>query len=78
MPHPGYDEVHDPDGAIRPHWEAFLRTIPDLHGDEFGRRWRDAQHLIRENGVTYNVYGDPNGLLRPWQLDPLPVIIPQG
>ena len=78
MPHPGYDEVRDANGAIRPHWEAFLRTIPDLHGDEFGRRWRDAQHLIRENGVTYNVYGDPNGLLRPWQLDPLPVMIPPG
>ena len=78
MPPSGYDEVHEANGATRPHWEAFLRTIPDLHGDEFGRRWRDAQHLIRENGVTYNVYGDPNGLLRPWQLDPLPVIIPQG
>ncbi len=78
MPPSGYDEVHDLSGATRPHWEPFLRSIPDLQGVEFGRRWRDAQHLIRENGVTYNVYGDPNGLLRPWQLDALPVIIPQG
>ena len=78
MPSSGYDEVHDPSGATRPHWEPFLRSVPDLQGVEFGRRWRDAQHLIRENGVTYNVYGDPNGLLRPWQLDALPVIIPQG
>ncbi len=78
MPLPGYDEVHDPSGATRPHWQAFRSAIPDLHGSEFTRRWREAQHLIRENGVTYNVYGDPNGLLRPWQLDPLPVIIPQA
>jgi hypothetical protein len=29
-----------------------------------------------ENGVTYNVYADPNGADRPWALDPLPLIIP--
>src|SRR5262249_7992379 len=32
--------------------------------------------LIRENGVTYRVYGDPRGQYRPWQLDPLPLLIP--
>ncbi|MFO0823840.1 MAG: hypothetical protein U0792_12110 [Gemmataceae bacterium] len=35
----------------------------------------EAQHLIRENGVTYNVYGDPRGISRPWQLDPVPLLI---
>ena len=27
--------------------------------------------LLRENGVTYNVYGDPRGTDRPWELDPV-------
>jgi uncharacterized circularly permuted ATP-grasp superfamily protein/uncharacterized alpha-E superfamily protein len=31
--------------------------------------------LIRENGVTYNVYSGNEGLDRPWQLDPLPLIL---
>ena len=42
---------------------------------ELSRRWGEAQHLIRENGVTYNVYGDPRGMDRPWQLDPIPHFI---
>ena len=25
------------------------------------RRWEHARRLIHENGVTHNVYGDPNG-----------------
>ena len=28
--------------------------------------------LIRDNGVTYNVYGDPRGMHRPWEPDPMP------
>ena len=34
-----------------------------------------ARQLIREHGVTYNVYGDPRGLGRPWLLDPIPLLI---
>ena len=43
--------------------------------EEIKRRWEEAQDLIRENGVTYNVYGDPRGMDRPWQLDPIPLLI---
>jgi uncharacterized circularly permuted ATP-grasp superfamily protein len=32
--------------------------------------------MIHENGVTYNVYGDPRGMDRPWELDAIPMIIP--
>ncbi len=74
----GFDEVRDAAGRVRPHWEVFHRDIPDPAGPEFARRWRDAQQVIRENGVTYNVYGDPNGLQRPWQLDPLPLVLPSA
>jgi uncharacterized circularly permuted ATP-grasp superfamily protein len=30
---------------------------------------------IQENGVTYNVYADPKGADRPWELDLLPHVI---
>ncbi len=39
------------------------------------RRWEKARHLIHENGVSYNVYGDPRGMERPWSLSPVPVLI---
>src|SRR4051794_16161497 len=71
----GFDEAHDPAGYPRPHWAPFFRSMADLGPSELARRWRDAQHLIRENGVTYNVYGDPRGIARPWQLDPVPLVI---
>ncbi|MBA4188233.1 MAG: hypothetical protein C0467_09485 [Planctomycetaceae bacterium] len=71
----GYDEAADPSGTPRPHWNGFFESLEELSPAELSRRWRDAQHLIRDNGVTYNVYGDPRGISRPWQLDPIPLLI---
>ena len=36
-----------------------------------------CRRQMRENGVTYNVYADPQGADRPWELDLLPLILPQ-
>jgi uncharacterized circularly permuted ATP-grasp superfamily protein/uncharacterized alpha-E superfamily protein len=69
------DEVFDERGEVRSHWHVFLQSVRELGLSQLSRRWSDARHLIRENGVTYNVYGDPRGLERPWQLDPIPLII---
>ncbi len=63
------------DEALNPHWSPFFAALDDLGQAEIAHRWWDAQHLIRENGVTYNVYGDPRGAARPWQLDPIPLLI---
>jgi uncharacterized circularly permuted ATP-grasp superfamily protein/uncharacterized alpha-E superfamily protein len=70
-----HDEAADPNGTPRPHWAPFFESLTHLGPAELDRRWRDARHLIRENGVTYNVYGDPRGVARPWQLDPVPLLI---
>jgi uncharacterized circularly permuted ATP-grasp superfamily protein/uncharacterized alpha-E superfamily protein len=32
--------------------------------------------MLHENGVTYNVYGDPQGMTRPWKLDAIPWVMP--
>ena len=40
-------------------------------------RLHSVQRQVRENGVTYNVYADPQGADRPWELDLLPMILPQ-
>src|SRR3954463_9455164 len=72
---PSFDEVLEPGGAVRPHWRQFARGLHHLGLDEFRGRWQDARQLLRQNGVTYNVYGDPRGLARPWPLDPVPLVI---
>ncbi|WP_124950181.1 circularly permuted type 2 ATP-grasp protein [Sulfuriferula thiophila] len=75
-PLPGtYDEMLDGNGQVRPHWEYLIRALDTLGTTEFERRGTEAAKLLRENGVTYNVYGDPAGQSRPWQLDPVPMLV---
>lgn len=71
----GFDELKDSTGAVRPHWARFLHRLSELGMVELARRWDTAQHLIHENGVTYNIYGDPQGVERPWSLSPLPLLV---
>src|SRR5262245_9536957 len=70
-----HDEMVAADGRVRPHWQPFLNSLSGLGLPELIHRWQDAQQLIRENGVTYNVYGHPRGIDRPWQLDPVPLLV---
>jgi len=70
-----YDEMVTTDRKIRPHWKTFADSFQAVGEEELTRRWEQARRLIQENGVTYNVYGDPRGIDRPWELDPIPQII---
>lgn len=63
-------------GEFRPHWKQFISSLERLGRDELSLRWENARRIIREHGVTYNVYGDPQGMDRPWELDMVPLLIP--
>src|SRR5271170_654017 len=71
-----YDEMFAAPGVLRPHWGTFISELSARGDEELARRWQTARQRIRENGVTYNVYGDPLGMARPWNLDAIPLIIP--
>ncbi len=71
-----YDESATAPGVYRPHWDAYMTSLSGLGSEELARRWRTARQRIRENGVSYNVYGDPLGMDRPWNLDAIPILIP--
>jgi uncharacterized circularly permuted ATP-grasp superfamily protein/uncharacterized alpha-E superfamily protein len=70
-----WDEMVDGTGSLRPQWDGFIDGLSGFPHQEMLHRWDLGQRLIRENGVTYNVYRDPRGLDRPWQLDPVPMIL---
>src|SRR6478609_8669630 len=75
-PVPGiYDEVRTSDGTLRPHARTFEAALAALGSDEIERRWEKARSLLGQNGVTYNVYADPRGIQRPWELDPFPLLV---
>jgi uncharacterized circularly permuted ATP-grasp superfamily protein/uncharacterized alpha-E superfamily protein len=60
----------------RPHWAHLMESLRDLGPEELGNRWARAERRIRENGITYNIYGDPLGANRPWRTDVVPLLIP--
>lgn len=70
-----WDEFIAPNGQIRPHWQRFHESLMQLGRTEFDRRWQMAQQMVRNNAITYNVYGDSRGTERLWPLDPIPLLI---
>ncbi len=70
-----FDELFAAPGTAREHWRTFVRLVELIGAQELARRWEQAQAQVRENGMTYNAYGDPDDALRPWDLDALPLII---
>jgi uncharacterized circularly permuted ATP-grasp superfamily protein/uncharacterized alpha-E superfamily protein len=60
----------------RPHWSRLMESLRAIGPEELGQRWARAERSIRENGITYNIYGDPLGANRPWQTDVVPLLIP--
>ncbi|MCA0399039.1 MAG: circularly permuted type 2 ATP-grasp protein [Bacteroidetes bacterium] len=57
------------------YWKTFFRALKALGPAEIPGRNLDLQRFLRENGVTYNIYGDPDGINRPWSLDMIPFLI---
>src|SRR6218665_720641 len=75
VPADRFDEMLAAPGAPRPHWDAFLRTLAGRREAEVGDALASMEREIRDSGITYNVYADPEGADRPWQVDPLPLLI---
>lgn len=65
----------DARGGAKPHWETVTRILGAMPAEEYARRIASGRRMIRENGVTYNVYDDEAGQERPWQLDGVPFVI---
>ncbi len=71
-----YDELSADGVTPRPHWARIMKSFRAIGPAELGRRWERAERRIRENGITYNIYGDPLGASRPWKIDIVPFLIP--
>jgi len=73
-----FDEMLAEDGELRPSWQAFFDHLSAATPEQMRHRLEYVRRRIQENGVTYNVYADPKGADRPWELDPLPLILSAG
>lgn len=70
-----YDELLASPHAPRPHWDAFLHSLAERGGRGLSDTLALMEREVRENGITYNVYADPKGMDRPWEVDPLPLLL---
>ncbi|WP_242209901.1 MULTISPECIES: circularly permuted type 2 ATP-grasp protein [unclassified Pseudomonas] len=70
-----YHELLDGSGAVRPHWQRLFDQLQRSTPAQLVQRQALLARQIQENGVTYNVYADPKGADRPWELDLLPHVI---
>lgn len=71
-----FDELCEPDGSVRPHWTPVLALLGRMRTTEIEARLSSAQQHIRDEGITYTIYADPQGRDRPWLLDELPLVMP--
>jgi len=70
-----YDELSADGVTPRSHWAHLIESFRALGPKELEQRWSRAERRIRENGITYNIYGDPLGANRPWKIDVVPFLI---
>lgn len=70
------DELMDENGSIRPCWHPIIDKMAGLGMRELRRREEQLSRIIREHGITYNIYGQADGKDRPWVMDLLPAVVP--
>lgn len=70
-----YDEVLDQNGQVKPYWQGLFDTLEAIGINELELRNQEIVKKLKENGVTYNVYGSNKESNRAWKLDPIPFLI---
>lgn len=73
----GNDELFSPTDDVKPYWNELFTAFDDMGVSGVAARQKDIDWLLSENGVTYNVYNDPQGMHRPWNLNVVPFVVHQ-
>ncbi len=69
------DKLLGANSVLKPFWETFFNSFENLGETEIVNRSKDMMRFLKENGVTYNIYGEPSGMNRTWKLDIIPYLI---
>ncbi|MDD2060139.1 circularly permuted type 2 ATP-grasp protein [Pseudomonas sp. GD03860] len=71
-----YHEMLEAHGTVRGHWQPLCDYLQRSGPDQLAQRQASLTRQLQENGVTHNIYADPKGADRPWELDLLPNLLP--
>ena len=69
------DDVYDAQGNVKPEWRYLLQSISELGHKNLYERHNKARRILRDDGVTYNIYDDATIPNRTWGLDLIPSVI---
>lgn len=72
----GFDEVFDPAGVVRPHYEGPVSILRSINEREIKRRERLQDLSLLNLGITFAVYGEKEGIERVFPFDFVPRVIP--
>ncbi len=70
-----YDEMFEREGVPRPHYRSLHATLESLTARDFRQRAQMAEVSMLNQGVTFTVYGDDQGLEKTMPVDLVPRII---
>ena len=71
-----FDETFEASGDVRPHYRTALSILQGFSPDEIERRERLQKLALLNQGITFTVYGEKDGIERIFPFDFVPRIIP--
>lgn len=70
-----FDEMFDEKNNVKEHWIDIKTAIENANIEKLEQKQTEIDWRLEDNGVTYNVYNDPTGSNRRWNLDPIPFVL---
>jgi uncharacterized circularly permuted ATP-grasp superfamily protein/uncharacterized alpha-E superfamily protein len=69
------DSVFQANGEVKPHWSYLLNSLETMGASSFSTRNEKALRILRDDGASYNVYGNNSIASSTWNLDLVPSVI---
>jgi len=69
------DDTRAADGGTKPQWNYLLDSLRNLGPEVLRERDLKARRILRDDGATYNLFGQQDISGNSWELDPVPYII---
>mgnify|MGYP000845363042 FL=1 len=70
-----FDEMYDSSCNTREHWLDIIDGLEKAGIKQLEQKQTEIDWRLEDNGVTYNIYNDPEGNNRRWNLDPIPLVL---
>jgi len=71
----GFDEMFAAPGVLRPHYAPLHDRLAAQGPDDLERRHKVADLMMRQQGITFTVYGREKGVERIIPFDPIPRLV---